>query len=207
MKIAIFGSTGALGIQLTNIALSEGHDVKVLVRDPSKQTISHDNLKVVKGDVMNISDVESVIAEQDVILSALGVGRSTKPTVTFSKGTQNIINSASKLGVNRLVCVSSAGVEDDPSFPFIYRKIIRPLFLKNIYSDMAEMERVIRSSDVDWTIIQPYTLTNGPVSKSYRTQVNGLIQKGKNISRADVAHLMLQTVRRSGNQEAIAIAY
>lgn len=72
---------------------------------------------------------------------------------------------------------------------------------------MAEMEKVVTSSDVDWTIIKPYTLTNGTLTKSYRTQVNALISKGKDISRADVAHLMLKTAKHSGSQEAITIAY
>lgn len=72
---------------------------------------------------------------------------------------------------------------------------------------MAEMEKLVRNCGLDWTIIQPYTLANGPLTKNYQTQINGIIPKGKSISRADVAHLMLQTAQRSGNHEAIAIAY
>ena len=68
---------------------------------------------------MNISDIESINADQDVILSTLGVGSLTKPTVIFSKGIQNIFNSALKLGVNRLVVFHWLLFEDDPNFPFL----------------------------------------------------------------------------------------
>ena len=46
MNIAVLGATGPTGIQLIRQALDIGHKVTAVVRDPSKITFTHDNLKV-----------------------------------------------------------------------------------------------------------------------------------------------------------------
>ena len=46
MKIAILGATGQNGICAVKQALDMGHTVIAVVRNPSKMTITHDNLKV-----------------------------------------------------------------------------------------------------------------------------------------------------------------
>jgi putative NADH-flavin reductase len=63
---------------------------------------------------------------------------------------------------------------------------------RTIYADKDRQEALIRASDVDWTIVRPGFLTNGPLTKNYRmlTDMTG-VTAGR-ISRADVAHFMLQ---------------
>jgi uncharacterized protein YbjT (DUF2867 family) len=63
--------------------------------------------------------------------------------------------------------------------------------LRKQYADLAMMEDVLRASDLDWTIIRPPRLTNGPLTGIYRTAFNQNLRHGLTISRANVAHLML----------------
>jgi hypothetical protein len=65
MKIALFGATGAVGGYFLNKALAAGHEVTALVRSPEK-LVAQPNLRAVKGDVTDTSDVQSVINQTDV---------------------------------------------------------------------------------------------------------------------------------------------
>lgn len=46
MKIAVLGATGQTGQNLVNQALQHGHSITAVVRNPSKLTVNHENLKV-----------------------------------------------------------------------------------------------------------------------------------------------------------------
>jgi putative NADH-flavin reductase len=70
MKIALFGATGAVGGYFLNKALTAGHEVTALVRSPEKLG-AQPNLRVVKGNVTEASDVQSVIDQADVVVSCL----------------------------------------------------------------------------------------------------------------------------------------
>lgn len=50
-KIVIIGATGYVGSAILKEALGRGHQVKAIVRNPSKLTLIHPNLKVVGGNV------------------------------------------------------------------------------------------------------------------------------------------------------------
>jgi len=58
--------------------------------------------------------------------------------------------------------------------------------------DSAEMERIVVASGVDWTIVRPPRLTNGPLTGRYRVEDGRLPRRGIFISRADVAHFLLR---------------
>jgi putative NADH-flavin reductase len=64
------------------------------------------------------------------------------------------------------------------------------------YADLAVMEDVLRASDLDWTVIRPPRLTNRPPTGKYRIAYGESVRGGLGISRADVAHLMLDVLDR-----------
>src|ERR1041385_2638221 len=90
MKLAIFGANGPTGKLLTKQALAAGHMVTAITRHPGTFPIRHEQLKVMRGDVYNLASVEQAVAEQDAVLSALGVPFSTKPIRVYSQGVSNI---------------------------------------------------------------------------------------------------------------------
>ena len=53
MKLLIFGSTGGTGRHILEQALEQVHTVTAFLRDPSKLSLQHPNLKTFQGDVMN----------------------------------------------------------------------------------------------------------------------------------------------------------
>ncbi|KAG5285674.1 hypothetical protein AALO_G00006110 [Alosa alosa] len=53
MKLVVLGGTGQTGQHLVNQALQQGHTVTAVVRNPGKMTVSHENLKVVEGNIFS----------------------------------------------------------------------------------------------------------------------------------------------------------
>jgi putative NADH-flavin reductase len=72
MKLLVFGATGGTGKQLVGQALQQGHVVTAFARDPSKVKLANANLRVVRGDILQPDSVETAVAGQDAVLSALG---------------------------------------------------------------------------------------------------------------------------------------
>jgi putative NADH-flavin reductase len=193
VKLLIFGSTGSIGRQLVEQALAQGHAVTAFVRNPAKLDLKHSKLKVVQGDVLDYASVERAVPGQEAVLSALGTPAFTKNTVR-SEGTRNIIRAMEKVGVRRLICLSSIGIGDSRRMlPFHYKYILVPLLLRQGFAEHELEENWIKQSQTDWTIIRPGAFTDGDRSGAYRHSltITDKAIKAK-ISRADVADFMLK---------------
>jgi len=112
MDILIIGGTGKTGRQLISQGLEEGHCIAAMVRKPDKLKLDHPNLKVLKGNVLKLEDVENAVQGQDAVLSALGHKRFFIKTDILSKGTTNIISAMKKKDVDRLICITSLGINE-----------------------------------------------------------------------------------------------
>jgi uncharacterized protein YbjT (DUF2867 family) len=93
-------------------------------------------------------------------------------------------------GVPRFICESAFGVTgsrvDGP-----YAKIIR-IVLRSRIRDKELQERRIFASSVDWVIVRPTILTNGPATGRYRAGADLRVGLFPRVSRADVADFMLR---------------
>lgn len=191
MKIVIFGSTGGTGQCLVDQALSAGHEVTAFARNPSNILIHHERLTVLQGDVLDPARVEAAVAGQQAALSALGVGLAGGKRI-LSRGTENIVVAMQKFSVPRLVVESSYGVGDSlRDASFMLRLVFRTV-LRRTYEDKAREDAVIRASNLQWVVVRPAALTNGPRVGQYRVGEHLKLGFGTKISRADVADFMLK---------------
>ena len=193
MKITVIGATRGIGLCLVNHALEEGHEVTVLARKPDSLERSHDRLTVVKGDILDAAAVKQALEGQDAVCTTIGINPTRKPVLVFSEGIRIVIAGMQATGVRQLACVTGIGAGDSKNHGgFFYDKIINPLLLKTIYADKYREEAVVKASDLDWVIVRPGFLTNGPLTGQYRaiTELKG-VTAGK-ISRNDVAHFVLR---------------
>jgi putative NADH-flavin reductase len=115
-------------------------------------------------------------------------------TTTLSEGTKNIIRAMEAAGVNRLVCQSSLSIGDSKGqLGFLYNYLLIPILLRNIFADKEIQEKIIQESNLDWVIVRPGALTNGPRTGVYRSGFDATDKSIKaKISRADVADFMLK---------------
>ena len=192
MKILIFGSTGGTGRQLVKQALDAGHEVTAFARNPARlDDISQNNLHTVRGDVLDAATVESAVPGHDAVLCAIGAGAGR--TTLREDGTRAIVRAMEKAGVRRLICQSSMGIGDSrANLGLLTRYVIVPVFLRHAFADHEHQEAIVKKSDLDWTIVRPPHLKDGPRTRSYRHgfSATDTMIKGK-ISRADVADFML----------------
>ena len=192
MKIVIFGASGGTGRELVAQALGQGHHVTAQVRSPEKLAdLEHPQLVVMRGDVLDQADVDRAVEGQEAVLCAIGAG--AERTTLREDGTRHIVTAMETTGLKRLVCLSSLGVGDSrANLPFFTKHVIVGVFLRHAFADHERQEAVVRDSSLDWVIVRPPHLKDGPRTGEYRhgfTPTDRAI-KGE-ISRADVADFML----------------
>ncbi len=194
MNVLVFGASGATGREVVKRALDRGHSVDAFVRDPAKLEIKHANLTVTVGDVTEGALVERAVTSRDAVASALGSGNSLSSDPALIEGIQNIIRAMDHAGVRRLVYLSMLGVGDSgKQLGFVDRYVVLPLLLRNVVTDHARKESLIKQSRLDWVIVRPPRLTNGPYTGRYQSgedvRERTLLAS---ISRADVADFMVK---------------
>ena len=196
MKLLIIGGTGGTGKELIKQALEQGHNLTALVRNPAKIKMAHQNLNVIKGNVLDLSKVQEFVAGQDAVLSALGHKKFFIKTNILSEGTRNIILAMEKHNVKRFICITSLGINDSRfKLGLYYTLFVIPVIVFFYFWDKAKQEKLIRSSGLNWTIVRPGQLTNGKKRGRYKhgSDVGNYILT-KMISRADVAHFILSQI-------------
>jgi putative NADH-flavin reductase len=209
--LLVIGATRGTGKQVVQQALAAGHGVTALARDPARVEVRDERLSVIRGDVMDPATLAPAMVGCDAVVSSLGVTSAYRaPTTLYSEGMRNIIQSMRAVGVTRLVAITAAPLGRDNGDTLRIRLLNKLLwtFIKEVYSDMARMEEVIRGSGLDWTIVRPPKLTNKPLTGHYRLAVNRNVHAGYTIARADLAHACLKLLDDpAALQATISIAY
>jgi putative NADH-flavin reductase len=221
MKLALLGATGGVGREILNQALAAGHRVTAVVRNPSKLSPDVD---VVRQDLAT-PDVEvlaGAMRDVDAVISALGPHRAAEAGIV-APATAAITHAMDCAHVHRLVVISAAPVGvvasthrshpprydagDDLLMRYVLSPLIRRLF-GPVYTDLADMEDLLRDGSLDWTAIRPPRLTSGRLTRTYRTAIDRNVRHGLFISRRDVAHLMLTVLQqRETVRHSVGVAY
>ena len=194
VKLIVLGATGGTGRQVVTQALEAGHEVTVLARDRSKVNIQHDRLRVVEGDVENNAALSAAMSGQDAVISALGRGMSFASKSLMERAVPGILVTMQAQGVKRLMFTSAMGVGESYRGSPLPAKIFFRTLLRGIYADKAIGEEMIRNSRLEWTIVQPGRLTDGPLTKAYRVSERVPMSGMAVISRADTAHFLVERV-------------
>ncbi|HVJ06119.1 MAG TPA: SDR family oxidoreductase [Candidatus Saccharimonadales bacterium] len=193
MRLAIFGSTGGTGLELTRQALEKGHSVRVLVRNPNKMPLTNANMRIVLGSVLDHESVTKTVLGADAVLSCLGQRNLLRNTHVVSVGTRLISEVMKEQGVRRLVVESAFGAGESLALTTGLQKLVFATLLLAPYEDKNLMEPDVKNSGLEWTILRPTMLTNGPRTGRYSVTV-GRRPETSRVSRADVAAAMLRAV-------------
>ena len=108
-KILFIGASGMLGKPVALELMRAGFPVTFLARDVEKMKKLFPNAAIVKGDVFDIASLEAAMAGQEVVYLNLSVAQSSKKTEPQPEreGINNIIEAAKKIGIKRIVYLSS----------------------------------------------------------------------------------------------------
>ena len=194
-RLLILGATGGIGRALTYQAIERGHQVTAFVRSPEKLGAPRDGVTARKGDPRNVDELKAALAGHDAVLSALGPP-GPGPTTIHRDCARSTVAAMQAAGVRRLLVVSVAVLFENQGVAYW---ILRNTLLRNIAEDAGEMERIVTSSDRYWTVVRPPRLTNGPLTGRYRIENDRMPRGGGSVSRADVAHFLLEELERGAH--------
>jgi putative NADH-flavin reductase len=201
MQLTVFGATGGTGRLVVEQGLAAGHTITAVVRDPGRLPLAtRPELSVVTATFddtgsnapANRAAITAAIRGADAVIDALGP-RGSGPTTVKADAARLIVPAMRKAGVTRLVSVSASGAHTTgDSLPV--RLLVKPVLqriLRHAFADMLAMEKIVRSSGLDWTIVLPPRLTDGPRTGRVRSRVGANVRGSFSISRADLADAVL----------------
>jgi uncharacterized protein YbjT (DUF2867 family) len=190
MRVVIAGGHGKIALLLSRMLAARG-DVPVgIVRNPDHV----DDLKAIGADTVvldleraTVEEVAEVLAGADAVVFAAGAGPGSgigrKDTVDHAAAVL-VARAAEVAGVRRHVQISAMGLDraDEPGMGQVFAAYLRA-------KDAAE--RDLRTRDLDWTILRPGGLTDGPATG--RVHVAESVPRGS-VSREDVAAVVVSTL-------------
>jgi putative NADH-flavin reductase len=192
MELAIFGATGGTGRELTHQATAAGHEIRALTRSPGKLP-PNDSITSIEGNVLDPEAVSATVDGADAVVCLLG-RTPNNPDDVVSRGTEHIVESMDEKGVERLVVLTSMGLGASVRQVPWYVRVANVTVLHDLMADKARQEEIVVGSDLDWTIVRPGGLTDGPRTGEFVHGVDVDATAGP-ISRADVADMLLQVIR------------
>lgn len=221
LNIVIYGATGEVGSYVVTEALDRGHRVTAVSRHPETVQLQHDNLSVVKGDLLDSASVAETVAGHDVVIvsvrGVIGDSGSPESALQFIAA-ENLVDVLSTMGDDapRLLHVGGSGslfVEPDKMFAETLPKIVLPKNLEiEILGQILALEFFGKVDDVDWTYVTPpIYFTNGPRTGEFRIGGDAALvddQGRTRLSRADFAVALIdETEQASHPRQQISVAY
>lgn len=170
LRLLVLGASGGCGSWLTRLAAASGHDVTAVVRG-SSSVASAPNVRMRVGDVLDRDFLEQTCPGHDVVLSCVGIRRAGRvpwarmlsPPDFTERVIRGLVPAMLGSSVNRLIVISAGGVRESVGqLTPIVRTILGMGNVAAQYRDLANMERIIESSPLDWLIVRPVTLVDGP---------------------------------------------
>jgi uncharacterized protein len=185
LRITVVGGNGMIGQRIVNEALQRGHQVTVVVREPSRVTQRHERLKIEQGDALNANDVARLVAKRDVVISAVGAARASAPDYTlYLRAAQSLVTALRQAGPDapRLVVVGGVGSLKDGSGQLVLERVPEDRRPEHLGQKTAlDFYRTI--TDVRWTYVSPPgRIAPGVRTGKYRVGQDDLLMEGDQVS-------------------------
>ncbi|MBV7532517.1 NAD(P)-dependent oxidoreductase [Chitinophaga sp. sic0106] len=214
-NIVIIGASGFVGSALVKEALSRGHQVKAVVRNPEKINIQNDHFSAVHGDVLNPGIVAEAVKGTDAVISAYNPGWNNPHIADDTvSGYKSILTGVKEAGIQRLLVVGGAGsLFVKPGVTIIDSGRLPPEILPGVKA-LAEVyeDLLLKEKDLDWVFFSPAgVMSPGERTGKYRLGKDDLIlnDKGQSkISVEDYAAAMIDELEKpQHHRERFTIGY
>ena len=196
--ILVIGASKGIGLETVKAGLAAGHMVRAFARSAAGIPVTDAKLERFPGDALSRTSVDKALSGVDAVIQSLGVSSPRDlifGTTLFSASTRVLVAAMQAAGVKRLIAVTGAGAGNSRgrNTP-LYDYIMFPILLQRIYADKNLAEEIIAKSSLDWTIVRPGMLTNGPATGRYKALPDPKDWHGGSISRADTAAFLVGQV-------------
>jgi putative NADH-flavin reductase len=157
MKILLIGATGNIGRRILKEALERGYEVTAAQRHPDALKVRHDNLTIIKGDLLNETALPSLLSGYELVISAISAAGGSTPE-QFKKANENLIAVLKGKPDQRLIIVGGAGnTEVAPGIRVVHSPIMDSLpeeWKPDIFAHAYVLD-LYKASELNWTYFSP----------------------------------------------------
>lgn len=197
MRIALVGATGFIGSKILAEAVSRGHTVTAICRNPEK-VAAQENVRTRAVDVNDAEALADAVASHDIVVHACAPPREMEMEAKIAAQTAitaNIIAAMKARGIPRILAVGGAGTllidgvrsMDRPEFP--------KQFEGGAKATAVVKELLEEEHDFDWTVLCPSTMiVPGERTGKFRLDFDDLIVMADGTSKISVEDYALAFV-------------
>jgi len=192
--VAVLGATGATGRLLVEELVRRGHQVAALTRTAPSGGAS--TVRWVKGDARDPAALADLVRGADAVVSALGPR--TGDRSLHREVAPHLVAAMQAAGVRRFVGVSGAGIDVPGDRKSTRDRLISALVQRlggEAVRDKTVEREVLASSDLEWTLVRPPRLVDGPASGQVEHDAHRSPRR-TSLSRADLAAFVADLVER-----------
>ncbi|HEY8664019.1 MAG TPA: NAD(P)-binding oxidoreductase [Propionibacteriaceae bacterium] len=196
MNITVVGGSRGTGALVAQQAAAAGHEVRTVSRSLGASIAGVEQVAL---DATDAVALQPAVRGADAVIVTVGA-RAREGETPRTDITRSVIAAIATEGVRRLVVQSSYGVGDSyDSMPFVMKRLVVPLILKQALADHGMQEALLVDSGLDWTVLRPGGLTDQPATGRVRLWpgTGGAGTLGR-VARADIASLLLACVADQG---------
>ncbi|MFI6087472.1 NAD(P)-dependent oxidoreductase [Streptomyces sp. NPDC051218] len=203
MRITVFGAAGNVGSRVVTEALTRGHEVTAVVRDPARFGELHPGATHRAGDAGVPEHVAELSAGQDLVVNATRPAPGREPE--HAAISRALLAGLARVDGVRLLIVGGAGSLTVPGSGGVLA-IDDPAYVPTAWRHIAEASNAqfdaVRTADteVDWTYLSPSALLEpGIRTGTYRLGADELIVDADGnsaISMEDLAVAVLDEAER-----------
>ena len=154
MQVLVVGGTGTLGRQIARRAIDSGHQVRCMVRAPRKAAFLQEwGCELTRGDLLEPASLDYALEGVDAVIDA-STSRPNDPRSIYETdwdGKLNLLRACERAEVKRFVFLSLLGAHQHRAVPLMDIK--------------ACTEKLLESSDLDYTILQGAAFMQGVISQ------------------------------------------
>jgi putative NADH-flavin reductase len=185
MKITVFGAAGEVGSRIVSEALTRGHNITAVVRNPTQFHRLPTGLTPRSGDAASTEDVARLSVGQDLVISAIRPPTGDEPQLVAI--TQTILKGAEQAGVRVLIVGGAASLKIPGQGDTTV--LTAPNFLPESVIDIAracfaQHEMCNAEQHANWTLLSPPAmLVPGHRTGNYRLGADELVVDKEGVSR------------------------
>jgi len=163
--IAVFGGSGATGRSVIDRLLADGWQVRALCRTATSLE-KKDGLTVIEGQLHDAKAIDDTVKGTVAALILFGP-HPPYSDIFCADATAAIVTAMRKNGMKRLICQTGGMIGDYPKNRTWAMRRLTAAFnhrFPELAADRKNQESIVMESNLEWTILKPPRLTDGPAS-------------------------------------------
>lgn len=191
--LAVFGASGGTGRAVIAAARAAGIDLRCHYRSAPPDDNAPEITEIV-GPLTDPIVVRETVRGADAVLVLFGQRSSTKDVFT-TRATRVIVDRLSISGPKRLIVVTPALIGGHSGNISLAMRMVSRVTARSgheeVTADRNGQERLVRASDLDWLLVKPAKLVDGPAAGGVAVGPEEPVGLNSRVARSDLAAFLI----------------